>query len=228
MNAIIDFFNTLPMSLIDKIYATPFTTWVLYAFVFLFAASLLRRNKQLLKIALGSLLLFVATWSYGKIKLQQQKKMIVYNVSRHTAIDFISNNKYWFYGDDAFKQDGALQNFNLKPARVSLQVKESKDNLAVLKNAGKIWQFYDKKVMIIDSAVNYEPLTQKMKIDVLIICKKPKINISDITKAVMPSTVVFDASNSLWKIAQWKKECEELHLQYFITGEQGAFILDAN
>ncbi len=228
MNAIIDFFNTLPLSLIDKIYATPFTTWVLYAFVFLLCASLLRRNKQLLKIALGSLLLFVATWSYGKIKLQQQKKMIVYNVSRHTAIDFISNNKYWFYGDDAFKQDGALQNFNLKPARVSLQVRESKDSLAILKNAGKIWQFYDKKIMIIDSAVNYEPLIQKMKIDVLVICKKPKINISDITNAVMPTTVVFDASNSLWKIAQWKKECEELHLQYFITGEQGAFVLDAN
>lgn len=228
MNAIIDFFNTLPLSLIDKIYATPFTTWILYAFVFLFSASLLRRNKQLLKIALGSLLLFVATWSYGKIKLQQQKKMIVYNVSRHTAIDFISNNKYWFYGDDAFKQDGALQNFNLKPARVSLQVRESKDSLAVLKNISKLWQFYDKKIMIIDSAVNYEPLIQKMKIDVLIICKKPKINISDITNAVMPTTVVFDASNSLWKIAQWKKECEELHLQYFITGEQGAFVLDAH
>jgi competence protein ComEC len=228
MNTIIEFFNKLPLSLIDKIYATPFTTWVMYVFIFLLSASLLRRNKRLLKMALGSLLLFATTWSYGKIKLQAQKKIIVYNVSRHTALDFVSNNKYWFYGDKAFETNASLQNFNLKPARVSMQVEESKDSLQALAHNGKIWQFYNKKIMIVDSAVTFEPLNNKIKVDALLICKKPSIKISDITNAVTPTTIVFDASNSLWKIAQWKKECDELHLQYFITGEQGAFILDAN
>jgi competence protein ComEC len=227
MNALIEFFNKLPLSLIDKIYATSFTTWALYGFVFLLAAALLRRHKKLLKISFAFLFLFAGVWTYGKIKLTQQKKIIVYNVSRHTAIDFVSNNKYWFYGDDEFKIDGALQNFNLKPARVSMQVEESKDTIKALNHSGRLWQFYNKKIMIIDSAVQFEPTISKLKIDVLLICNKPKINISDIATAVTPSIIVFDASNSLWKIAQWKKECEELHLQYFITGEQGAFVMDA-
>jgi competence protein ComEC len=226
MNALIDFFNKLPLSLLDKIYATVLTTWVLYGFVFLLAGALLRKSKKLMKIALVCLLIFVGIWAYGKIQLMQQQKMIVYNVSRHTAIDFVSTNKYWFYGDDEFKQEGVLQNFNLKPARVSMQVEESADTLKSLTNKDRFWQFYNKSIMIIDSAVLFETTTSKFKIDVLLICKNPKIQIADIMTSISPTTIVFDASNSLWKIAQWKKECEELHLQYFITGEQGAFILD--
>jgi competence protein ComEC len=227
MNALIDFFNKLPLSLLDKIYATALTTWALYGFVFLLAAALLRRNKKLLIISIGFLLVFVGLWAYGKIQLMQQKKMIIYNVSRHTAIDFVSNNKFWFYGDGEFRQEGVLQNFNLKPARVFMQVEENTDTLKSLTNKNRLWQFYNKSLMIIDSAVQFETAINKIKIDVLLVCKNSKIHIADVTTSISPTTIVFDASNSLWKIAQWKKECEELHLQYFITGEQGAFILDA-
>jgi competence protein ComEC len=227
MNALIEIFNQLPLSLLDKIHATAFTTWALYGFVFLMAAALLRRNKTLIKISFAFLFLFTGLWAYGKIKLAQQTKIIVYNVSRHTAIDFVSNNKYWFYGDDEFKAEGALQNFNLKPARVSMQVEESLDTITSLNRSGRLWQFYNKKILVIDSAVQFIITNTKLKVDVLLIYNKPKVNISDIATAVTPTIIVFDASNSLWKIAQWKKECEELHLQYFITGEQGAFILDA-
>jgi competence protein ComEC len=191
------------------------------------AAALLRRNKTLMKISFSFLFLFVGLWAYGKINLTQQKKIIIYNVSRHTAIDFVSNNKYWFYGDDDFKKDGALQNFNLKPSRVSMQVEESMDTLKALSNKDRMWQFYGKSILLIDSGVQFELTNNKLSVDVLLISKNPKIQISDIATPVIPTTIVFDASNSLWKIAQWKKECEELHLQYFITGEQGAYILDA-
>jgi competence protein ComEC len=227
MNALIDIFNKIPYSLLDKIYATAFTTWALYGFTFLFAAALLRRNKKIMKLSFVFLFAFAALWAYGKITLLQQKKMIIYNVSRHTAIDFISKNNFWFYGDDEFKADGVLQNFNLKPARVSLQIEESSDTLKALSNKNRLWQFYNKSIMIIDSTIQFEPNNNQLAIDVLLICKNPKIRIVDITASVSPNIIVFDASNSLWKIAQWKKECDELHLQYFITGEQGAFILDA-
>ncbi|MCY7291698.1 MAG: ComEC family competence protein [Ferruginibacter sp.] len=227
MNTIIDFFNNLPLSLIDKIYSTATTTSFLYVFVFLMAAGLIRRKKQLIKIALFSFVVFSAIWAYGKINLVKQKKIIIYNVSRHTAVDFVTANKYWFYGDDDFRKEGALQNFNLKPTRVSLQIEESIDTLPALKKSKFVWQFYNKNIMVVDTALKFESINNKTFVDVLLVTKNPFIHISDITCAVTPSYIVFDASNSLWKITQWKKECEDLHLPYFITGEQGAFILDA-
>ena len=227
MNFIIDSCNKLPLSLIDKIYATPFTTVFLYLFVFTGVAGLLRYNKKMIISSLGFFLFFMGIWSYGKINLIQQKKIIIYNVSRHTAIDFITADKYFFLGDEEFKTDAALQNFNLKPARVSLQVNQSRDTLKSIQHSKFLWQFYGKKLMIIDTPLSFESVQNKIVVDVLLITKNANVNIADITSAVTPRCIVFDASNSLWKIAQWKKQCSLLHLPYFITAEQGAFILDS-
>ena len=228
MNFIIDKCNSLPFSLIDKIYATPYTTAFLYLFVFTGIAGLLWVNNKMIKTSLFFFLFFIGIWSHGKIYLIKQKKIIVYNVSRHTAIDFITADKYFFLGDEDLKKEGALQNFNLKPARVSLQVNESKDTLKPIQHSTYLWHFYNKKIMIVDTALSFVFLQNKIDVDVLLITKNTNIDIVDIAMAVAPRCIVFDASNSLWKIAQWKKQCSLLHLPYFITAEQGAFILNAN
>ena len=228
MNFIIDKCNNLPLSLIDKIYATPTTTAVLYLFVFAAAAGFLQFNKKLIMISLLFFSFFIGIWSYGKINLIQQKKIIIYNVSRHTAIDFVAADKYFFLGDEEFKTDGALQNFNLKPARISLQVNQSRDTLKSIQHSKILWQFYSKKIMIIDTTLSFASIQNKIKVDVLLITKNANVDISNITSSVMPRCIVFDASNSLWKIAQWKKQCSLLHLPYFTTAEQGAFILDVD
>ncbi len=228
MNFIIDKCNKLPLSLIDKIYTTRYTTVFLYLFVFAGVAGLLRNNKKLIIVSIVFFLFFMGIWSYGKISLIQQKKIIVYNVSRHTAIDFVAADKYFFVGDEDFKSEGALQNFNLKPARVSHQVIESKDTLKNIQRSKYLWHFYGKKLMVIDSALSFAPLQNKIVVDILLITKNANVDIDNITSAVVPRCIVFDASNSLWKIAQWKKQCSLLHLSFFITAEQGAFIFNVN
>ncbi len=228
MNKVIDLFDKMPLSLVDGIYATPATTFLLYGVIICTSVALLQRNKFYIKSALGFLIAFTGVWAFGKVTFAQQKKMIIYNVSRHTAVDFISGNNYFFYGDEDFVASGTLQNFNLKPARVALQAKESRDTLTSLSHSGYLWEFYNKKLMVIDSTVKLKQVSLKVSVDVLLISKKPKINISDITNAVNPAVIVIDGSNSLWKIGEWKKECEKLHLRCHITGEQGAFILDAD
>ncbi len=228
MNLIIDRCNKLPLSLIDKIYATPYTTLFLYLFVFTAVAGLLRYNKKLIYASLVFFLFFIGIWSYGKINLMQQKKMIIYNVSRHTAIDFVESDKYFFLGDDELKRDGALQNFNLKPTRVSLQIRESEVMLKSMQQSKYLWQFYGKKIMLIDSALSFEPRETKVLVDVILITKNANVDIASITSAVTPRCIVFDASNSLWKIAKWKMQCSWLHLPCFITAEEGAYILSAN
>lgn len=228
MNYIISFINKVPGSLVDKIYATPLSTWLLYTFVVCACSWLLYKKKTALQTALGSLLLYAGLLSYAKFNLMHQRKMIVYNISRHSAIDFIDGDKYWFYGDPDFEADGKLQNFHLKPARIFFQADKSGDTLKSIVNRNVFWQFHNKKIMIADTAVSFEPLQDKIKTDVLVISHNPKLKIADITSAVTPAVIVFDASNSLWKIEQWKKECSLLNLRFHVAGEQGAFILNAD
>ncbi len=227
MNVIIEFFNALPGSLIDKVHANAFTTLALYAFAILLSYSLLQKNKKVFKVSLVSLFVFTSIWTWGKIQLYKQQKMIVYNVPKHRAVDFITNNKYYFFGDAEMKIDGALQNFNLKPSRVLYQMTLAKDSIVYTDAAYSYCNFKNKKVIFLDKPIDFAEMENPIIVDALVISKNPKINIRKLTSVIKPNIIVLDGSNSLWKITQWKKECEELHLPYFITGEQGAFVLDA-
>ncbi len=228
MNLIINWCNAVPFSLLDKIYATTATTILLYALVFFICTFLLYKKKPAVKFAVVSLFLFSALWSYGKINSGRQKKVIVYNIARHRAIDFVSGNAFWFLGDEELKTDAALQNFHLKPARVAMQASLSADTLTGLQHNGTLWQFGNKLMLSADSTCSFVQLSQKLKIDVLLVSHNPAITMAEITSAVSPAVIVFDGSNSLWKIALWKKECAALHLRCHITAEDGSFILDVN
>jgi competence protein ComEC len=80
--------------------------------------------------------------------------------------------------------------------------------------------------LIADSSLNYFSLPGKIHIDYIIISKNPKLKIADLSKNFDCSNFVFDASNPPWKIEQWKKECEELHLHFHSVSEQGAFVIN--
>jgi hypothetical protein len=47
---------------------------------------------------------------------------------------------------------------------------------------------------------------------------------SDLIQNFSFGQIIFDASNPAWKIRQWKKECEELHLRFHDVSTQGAFV----
>ena len=226
MNFIIQTCNDAPFSRLDNIYSTVLSTWLMYAIVIAACLWLLNKNRLMFKLALISLFAFSLLQGFAKFKAYQQKKIIIYNVPQHTAMDFIYSNKYLFYGDSILQQDGFLQNFHLKPARISIQLNKNESVLNGLSHKNKYWQFFNKKIMIIDSSVIYQSLVNKLPVDILIISKNITIKISGIAAAIRPSIIIFDSSNSLWKIANWKKECLALDLPCFSIPDQGAFVLN--
>ena len=225
MNDIITACNGFYFSLIDKIYATAFSTWLLYAFVIAICSWMLYKNKMMFRLALPCLLAFTMLHAYAKFKLQHQQKIIIYNVPQHKAVDFVYKDHNYFVGDSIMQVDGLLQNFHLKPARVALQLIPSVAFADII-HTGMYWQYAGKKCLFIDSTIKLAPLAQKINVDILLISKNPKIKIADIVVAIKPGIIVFDASNSLWKIENWKKECEQLLLRCYSVAEQGAFILE--
>ena len=226
MNAIIKTCNDIPYSLLDNIYANVATTWLLYIFIIAATAWLIHKHKVAIRVALLSMFLFVAVQTYSTLSIYQQKWIVVYNVPQHQAIDFIYHDKYHFVGDSSLINDGALRNFHLRPARVSLQATTGVSMMPYLYQHNIAWQFFNKKILVIDSSLQFHPLEKKVVVDLLLLSKNPRIKIAQLATAIKPSIIVFDASNSLWKIADWKKECETLALPYFSIPEKGAFMLD--
>ena len=226
MNYIIQTFNHFSFSRLDNIYADVLSTWLLYVIVLAACCWLFYKRREMFRVLLVSLFAFTLLQAYTKLKLYRQKKMVIYNIPKYRAIDFISRDNYVFMGDSILQQEGILQNFHLKPARISMQLNKNEKALRGLIQKNNYWQFYDKKMIMIDTPVFYEPLTDKLHVDILIISNNPALKIAAIASAIKPSVIVFDSSNSLWKIANWKKECLALALPCFSIPEQGAFVLN--
>lgn len=226
MNEIITRINSFSFAVWDMIPATIFSTILLYAIVIGACGWLLSRSKQLFRLTFIALLIFVAQYAYNDWRRVAQQKLIVYNVPQHQAIDMVIGNDYHFTGDSILLQDGALQNFHLKPARVALQLIKRKDSLANIFQDGMFYLFNNKRIVLIDKAVRFEPVSQRINVDIIIISKNPKLYIPQLAKVFNCKQYIFDASNSLWKIEKWQRDCETLNLPCYSVPEKGAFVFE--
>ncbi len=224
MNWVILKINGLSFSVWDGLSATIVATWLLYAFVIGITSWLLNKNKNALLLALSCLLAFATLKAFDNWQIKNQQKLIVYNVPQHQAIDFIVGNNYQFVGDSILLSEGVLQNFHLKPSRISFQLNNRVGMIPSLFRQELFYQFGDKKIIVIDSSFQFEGITKKMDVDVIIISKNPRLRMAELANSFNCSQYIFDASNSLWKINQWQKECKELHLNFHSVPADGAFV----
>ena len=225
MNKIILFFNDLPYALWDRIPASVTSTLLLYLVVCSAGFWLLNKNKNALRLSLFSLLAFTFLTAYSKWNIAHQEKIIVYNVPKYQAIDFVNGSNYRFIGDSVLFTEGMLQNFHIKPGRIALQLNNNKVEGTLFQN-NYFFYFKDKILLLLDSSIAYKPLLQKINVDIIIISKSPALQMSQLASVFQCGQYIFDASNSLWKIGKWKKDFERLHLPFYSVPEQGAFIIE--
>ena len=226
LNHTVLFINSLPFSLWSGFSFSFTETIILYFIVIFFLYWLIKKNNFAFKLAIYSSLLFSIMISIKKWKFSNQKKIIVYNVPAHKAIDFVNGNTYHFTGDSDLMIDGLLQNFHLKPGRISLMLTKTENDSFPLFQQNNFFSFYGKSILMIDSAIIYKPSTEKINVDYIVISKNPKLFITNLAMVFNCGVYIFDASNPMWKIDKWKKDCEELHLRFHSVSEQGAFVTD--
>lgn len=228
MNQVVLWVNRMPFAVWQDISSTVLSTWLLYAVVIGFSAWMINKNISMAKGALICLLAFVMVFALGNWQIKNQQKLVVYNVPQRRAIDFINGNDFTFIGDSILLRDAMLQNFHLKPARIALQLTKSRQSLKGLFQQNSFFQFNNKRILLVDMPFNFVPPLQKTAIDIIIVSKNPALRIAQLASIFDCGQYVFDASNSLWKIEKWQKDCEELHLRSYSVPEKGAFVLDVS
>jgi competence protein ComEC len=226
MNKIIQGFSSLPFTVWDNIPATFATTFFLYLVVCFTCLWLLHNNKKYVYAALLALLVFVCIHTINNWQVKNQQKLIVYNVPQKQAIDFVVGNQYQFKGDSALLEDGMLQNFHLKPGRIALQLNKRVLVNNMVQAHYPFYQFGNKKILLLDSSIAFEPTVNKITIDVVIVSNNPSFNATQLIQTFNCKQIVFDASNSVWKIDKWQTACSEVHLSSYSIPKQGAFVWD--
>jgi competence protein ComEC len=228
MNSIIRLVSQISFAVWDNIPSSVASTWLLYAVVIGLGTWLLNQNKTAFRLAISCLLAFAVLQCWQGWRVKQQQQIIVYNVPQHQAIDFITGNEYRFLGDSILLEDGVLQNFHLKPARIALQLQKRSDSMQAIFQQRPFYQFGNKKILVIDKPIWFEKEQQKIDVDLIIISKNPVLSMSRLAAVFNCGQYIFDASNSFWKISQWQQDCNNLHLNYYSVPDNGAYVCNIN
>ncbi|HQW93036.1 MAG TPA: hypothetical protein PKY28_08040, partial [Ferruginibacter sp.] len=182
------------------------------------------KNKKYFSITLAALFVFVIQDTFQKWQTSRQQKLIIYHVPQRQAIDIVQGNRYQFIGDPILPEDGSLQNFHIKPGRIKHQLLNRTDSLAGVFTSGMFMQLQHKRILLINRPVIFDTVYPPIEIDLVVVSGNPKLNMAMLSKAFTCKQIVFDASNPLWKIEKWAKECTELKLQFHSIPASGAFI----
>lgn len=224
MNHSVLLINRIPFVLWENVYLPLWPTLFLYAVFISFIYWLIRKNMAALKSTLAFTLILTSMIVYQKWQNFNQRKIIVYNIPSQNAVDFIYGNRFRIISDPELQNNKLLHNFHLKPSRVLLQANKSDYKNDVFFSSSNFYKFFDKRMIIIDTIIRYYPI-EKMSVDFIILTNNPKVKIADIIPYYDCKQFIFSASNPMWKIGEWKKECEELFLRSHSVAEQGAFVL---
>jgi competence protein ComEC len=222
MNSYIERIEAISFSLWNGFSITVLQTVLLSIAATVICSWLIEKRKWMLWFSLVSLLLFVALRSLSFSEAFTQKKIIVYNVPKYSAIDLIDGRTYNFIGDSALLYDDFIRNFHIQPSRVLHRI----DPNQAIPIKCKEFQFCGRQIAIIDSTKSFSSAQSKQKIDVLILSKNPKLYISNLLKTFEINQIVIDGSVPQWKAKLWKHDCDSLNIHCFDVSEKGAFVMN--
>jgi competence protein ComEC len=216
LNVIIAYIDQFKYGLTDNL-QWPILIVVL-AYLIIIACYVFFQNKR--SIALFSLLILIACTmgfrTFNLYNVTQQKRMVIYNVPKHAAIDIIAGDEIYFIGDRNIVNNAFLNNFHIKPSRIYFQA--SNINYQFVNN--RLLRIAGKKVIITNRFLH-----QKAP-DILVITGNPSLRNISFTALNAACHIIADGTNARWKTIEWKKQAESLHLRFHSVSDQGPFVLD--
>lgn len=225
LNQSVLFFHSIPFGVWTGVYINEWQTLLLFMITAGILFAFLKRNKAAFFITVVCVFLFAVSVTISRWQTFQQRKMVVYNIPRTQAIEFISGRKVFFAGDSVVSQNPLLQQLHIRPSHIFHRIKKDFPATYCGTTGEKFLSFSNKRCLIVDKNHRFSS-AEKIDLDYIIVSKNPSVTITDLFKVFNCKTYVFDASNSMRKIEQWKKECEELHLQSHSIPDQGALVVN--
>ncbi|HUP13678.1 MAG TPA: hypothetical protein VM187_15760, partial [Niastella sp.] len=225
LNSFIEQVSSLPYAVTNDLQINLPQLVCLYVFIAATAWWLFQNKKQGVSIALLAILTFCAFHITSVWTALHQKKLIVYNIPKHSAIDVMVGKQYMFKGDSALLHDAQLQKFHLQPSRLLHRVNNT-NTTGKLRSENNRYKLGNFSFLLIDQPYNPNNVTPKTPVDIIILLNNPPLTIPQLTSVFTCRQFVFDASNAPWKVARWQQECEQLGLLGFSVTDRGAFVLN--
>lgn len=222
MNGVITSTGRIPWAVTDHIRFSLAETLISYGAIGFFSWWMLEKRKAGLLCGVVCVVVFSACKTIDLLQRRQQHRLIVYNIPKNAAIDVVGGAGCRIaYG----KPDERMIKYYLDPARLLYGADSSKEPRGIELH-GQWIAGPKRSAAVVD--IGFVPITVKhpIPVDMIIVSGSPSLRLARLHTVFDCALYVFDASNPLWKIRQWKKEADSLHLRHHTVSEQGAFETD--
>jgi len=225
MNGFIKYMEDMPFSLLNNLQINIFQVLLLYGIIAGFGYWLMKKNRSAIWAGLFCTLAFFLVRSFSFINAANQQQLIVYNIPKHQAIDFVSGRNIVFKGDSDVLIDPDLRQFYLNSCRTALRadLTDSIENFIPVSN---VVVFNNKKIVLVDKDGDLNEAPGKINTDLVIISHDAAVNMAALLETYHCRRIVFDGSNSARKVNKWKAEAAKLGLYCFYTVDNGAFVMN--
>jgi competence protein ComEC len=232
LNFSVKYIEQLPSALLQGISISVLETWIIYAIIIFFLFYFIQRKYMYLLLSCSALLVMLFVQIVEQQKEFSRKRIVVYNISKTSAIDFIDSKSNVLFTDSALAYNQSALLYNVKHNWWNLGVTNSKiitDNytnkhLFIHHN---FIQFYNKRIVIFDkTAVNIKKGKMPVAVDYLVVSKNIKMKLNEMLYYFSPQKIIFDSSVSLTQLSKWKKECVALKKDYYSVIDSGALEIE--
>ena len=231
LNLSVKWIEALPLALTDGIAISWIDVLLFYALIILLFCFFIIRKYKYLLAALSLCVLILCLQIREQFQQLKQRKLVVYAIPKARAIDFITGKSALLLADTVFVKDKGGQAFHLKPNWCELGIDEPRILSNNMESAQLFVQenyigFYDKKMLLLnENKMKKRKGGKPFHLDYLILSGNAAITIEEIRKVYEAGMIIFDSSNSEFRIKKWKEECEALRQQYYPVMEKGAFVV---
>lgn len=236
LNGSVSFIDSLPLSFTDGIILTPWQVIILYIIIIITYFFFIKRKTKYLKLSLFLGVIFFGLSAFHSISQYKEKKLVVYDIYKHTAIDLIHQNKSILFANKSLLKNRKKIDFHIKSNWFYSHIKDNikipypiKDSV-ILKGdfyfARKgFFQFYDKRIALVNTGNCNLVSNKRIAVDFVVISGDIQTDMDRLLEQYECKKVIFDSSNSKWRIKKWITICKKLNLDYHSVPHSGAFVL---
>lgn len=226
-NAALFYIEHLPFSTINSVWINPFQYLLMYVVAGCMTWAIVTKGSKGIVISFGFLLILCCNISYESLKNRNNNQVIFYSLRKNSAIAYLKGRKAIVLTDLA-ATDKTVP-FSIEPYLNSSEVNEKiySDFKTDLKNISrknfiKLGQY---RILHLDKSFNKKRFTYTIMVNAVLISDNPDVKIAELNKFINYSDLIIDGTNKNYKIDQWKKEAEKLHIKYHILKKNPAYIV---
>ncbi|MDQ3046251.1 MAG: competence protein ComEC family protein [Bacteroidota bacterium] len=231
LNSSVQMMERWPHAIIEGVSITVLETCLLYFFILSLMGYIAQRKFRFLVVSIIFLLMILLSQVNELSEQQSQKKIVVYNINKTSAIDFIAGRSNVLLTDSTFAKNSKGLQFRVKNNWWDLGLTNNEIVTGNGEKAGLIIRdhtigFCGKTIIHIKEDFKSSFMIRPLKVDLLIISNNAQVSMQSLLMMFDPGKIVFDSSNSAYKIRKWKMECESAEIESYFVVDRGAFQLN--